>query len=645
MTSRNKSNNSFQRRVTIDIELSSLNLESDGSRVSALDFSKVRLKFKSSVFLIDIGALCYTQCKKEDSKKSSNYNKLVIPSSIIVVRKDRIKNLIYWFYTEIKLGSKEKTLIEKFNYFKNFIIWSDKNEYFDVLNNNESAGKYFRLYVGYLREKVRGQKISLLTAVSKQNNTLIILSEALGVDKNYIIQGFVLLRSNVNATKNTESPSVNSVKKQISIYQAIFDRFTDILINKIPLPAHFKLPEDSVWIMPCKKIFATNDMLKNRSRWKMPYWAYDFEHGGVVDVNNIMSLYNGKTAKSSAISAVQRAKDFTMEVNNDPFHPIRIQILTHAQSAFINLMLVNTGMNSQQLFTLEWRDDISVEKSEQGFKFFKARAKNKIQVFKISSYFYPTFKKFLELRKFALQNETYNYLFFTCNINGLEKKPIGATTFYSFIQKKMSVLFDEKPITPREWRTFKANILLNQTKGDVITIAKLLQNDPETIIRSYANGNMYEATNQFGEYFKKLKLKLKKRSEYENQVEIAVGHCNEVNSPKPEKNTVNKPDCKQMDYCLFCENFAIHADRIDIKKLLSLKYVINESRSLSSSEEHFQNLFGDVILRIDGITLIISELSYEHDKMVKEVESEVEMENLTVYWQGKLNVLVDIGAL
>jgi membrane-bound ClpP family serine protease len=94
-------------------------------------------------------------------------------------------------------------------------------------------------------------------------------------------------------------------------------------------------------------------------------------------------------------------------------------------------------------------------------------------------------------------------------------------------------------------------------------------------------------------------------------------------------------------------SYGNHVKRaIDIRKLCSLSFVINETASLAVSEAHHVQVFGAVLQRIETLLKAISSTSASLKERVRNVKSDVEEnENLAPYWDAKLAMLCDIGAL
>lgn len=85
---------------------------------------------------------------------------------------------------------------------------------------------------------------------------------------------------------------------------------------------------------------------------------------------------------------------------------------------------------------------------------------------------------------------------------------------------------------------------------------------------------------------------------------------------------------------------------MDIQKLYSLKYVINECKYIAKDENHFTSIYDTVLKRISNIEEEILNTSRLKNSKLKEYELDVfENENLHPYWEHKLNTLISMGVL
>lgn len=98
---------------------------------------------------------------------------------------------------------------------------------------------------------------------------------------------------------------------------------------------------------------------------------------------------------------------------------------------------------------------------------------------------------------------------------------------------------------------------------------------------------------------------------------IAVGHCDEINSPSKDIAVVAiEPDCKKQYGCLFCIHYLVHSDEADIHKLISFQYVIEAIRANAPNFEFSEDTFRDVAIRINAILEAVSQRSQASAELV-----------------------------
>ena len=80
---------------------------------------------------------------------------------------------------------------------------------------------------------------------------------------------------------------------------------------------------------------------------------------------------------------------------------------------------------------------------------------------------------------------------------------------------------------------------------------------------------------------------------------------------------VSQPVCGQWESCLFCKHYGAHADEIDLKKLLSLKAVI-ETLHLGMDEGDFAHRFAALLHRIEEV---IQAMLHKNPSLTSKVEA------------------------
>jgi hypothetical protein len=211
-------------------------------------------------------------------------------------------------------------------------------------------------------------------------------------------------------------------------------------------------------------------------------------------------------------------------------------------------------------------------------------------------------------------------------------------------------LYFTKNIDPNLPRINSKQLRVNKThqviKTDgIIAASQLTQSSVNTIINSYLGESQESSELQFGEYFKNLNNSIFEITE--NEIETSIGRCKQVEHPdKKQIPDLFKNSCDYKEGCLFCKQYGLHIDKVDIQKLYSLKYVINECKYIAKDENHFTSIYGAVLMRITNIEKEILNTNRLENSKLKEYELDVfENENLHPYWEHKLNTLISMGVL
>ena len=87
---------------------------------------------------------------------------------------------------------------------------------------------------------------------------------------------------------------------------------------------------------------------------------------------------------------------------------------------------------------------------------------------------------------------------------------------------------------------------------------------------------------------------------------------------------------------MFCENYVLHTDDVDIRKLLSLRKIT----------ELYSNLSNDLMIvkyRVDEILKYITQDNEDLFKLIIDIKEEVDEGNLDENWENILELLMDLG--
>lgn len=163
-----------------------------------------------------------------------------------------------------------------------------------------------------------------------------------------------------------------------------------------------------------------------------------------------------------------------------------------------------------------------------------------------------------------------------------------------------------------------------------------------TLLKHYTGENEETSAEQMTKYYDNLNKSALIHSS--NDKEITAGHCSSFGNPDSDiKLKSINIDCEKSEGCLFCKHFRCHADSDDVRKLLSLLYIIDETKNKAVSIDHFNSIYLVVINRINHL---LKEISLVQKDLVEKIKEEVfEYEILSYYWEKRLEMLIEIGVL
>lgn len=206
-----------------------------------------------------------------------------------------------------------------------------------------------------------------------------------------------------------------------------------------------------------------------------------------------------------------------------------------------------------------------------------------------------------------------------------------------------------KNVNPTTARKYKSVVLqrLGLTNREA---AEALNHTEHVNTNDYSTPSTDEMKEELGAFWNAVKadasmLTIKKAKGGRQEKSTAVGHCDEMNDPRPLKtNTPITPNCKTQYGCLYCEHYICHADEEDIEKLLSLKYVLDAVRGMAEEYQRADNLFRGLCLRVEAVLARIENLYPDLTKRIEEIRKDVfELGLLTPFWELRLSRYEEMG--
>lgn len=639
--------NNYQKRKTFTIKLLDLPFESD-NKLHIDNWEDLLVKFPSTLMPVDIGVLCYLKRKKISTNTFEFPVHLVVKSSIQKVRVKRIKKFLEDIYFDAKIKNKNgRTISSIFGHFKRFIDWCDSNKFSNCLKNSSKAKNALTAY-GYEQQHLYQSNIqSTKTSSVYYNSAITIVATILNKHVYQINQGLPQIYV-PTSNEGTEPVSDNKMEVYQEHCKMIFRGIFDLIINKKNYPFKLNLPNESVWVFPTPKPFYTKrDIIKERNKNDIMK-VYNFTEGKIYSLEEISSFYPTKDIANRARRVALKNLD---EANFNFNSHYRVILATFAVQSFISYLLSIVPINLSVLRNIMWNSKMYNLKSKNfKMKGIKARANYKEVEYIIPNFLRKDFKKYLIMRQFLIDSnsreQTPNTLFF-----GFKIKLPGEYDFYK-LNKNFSNKFNIRLkrllggkvplLTSRQFRATIAENLIN--KVGPLQTAQVLQNSIETTLNHYNSGTEKRTSVEMSRYFNEINSQILVKN-IDTNTETPAGQCISYGNPESfVKKSEIEANCNQFEGCLFCKKYKIIANDEGIRNLISLKYVIFQTKHLSVSFLHFKQVFGELIERIDAFISLVSNRSDELNETVNKINAEINNEELlSKYWEHKLKFLIDLG--
>jgi integrase len=627
--------NNFDRRQVVVLDLPA------SGRLLILRPENIVLRFQNKLTM-DVGALCYLEREstKITMQRKANQGRRVRLESLCPRRVNHIRKFIDFISNQVQEGNKKSTTLHNLSqHFSRFLSWADENGHSSALDNASLTRLSVVAYALHIRERVAAHEISLDFGAVIQHRTFSIVGELLEIEN--LTRGINLLQKGANLNP-TIPPDEASQGRTLSLAQALFYGLSDLVLEEkpypcqIPMPPYLNYPDNHMWIFPA-------------GVWCQP--PKKVESGRFRGVFNYADgcLLTSLKAPASELSLGKRDRFAEMfkaaeyllhKSNQDMRHWHRRYMGMMALNSFVQMFMARTGMNWEQAVNLKWENDDleKVSAIRQRFRSIKHRAGGKEVYFQLPLEFMPMFKLFLKLRKYLLkEHPAFEFLFFAMGSRASGPPTSLRTSLHvtgGFLQRIDTSL---TPPRSREWRAAKADWLLTRT--DLSTTSQIMQNTERTTRVYYAASSLEAHRSEMSAFLNRMVLE--KREALIEFEDAALGSCASYGDPKAISGNAPAmiPNCESPEAgCLFCDKFKVHADDVDVRKLLSCRYCLTRVSYLSGFAEKSKSI-------IHRIEIILEEITRLNHGIVLRIENEVEEGELDPYWGNKFDMLLRLGLI
>ena len=225
-------------------------------------------------------------------------------------------------------------------------------------------------------------------------------------------------------------------------------------------------------------------------------------------------------------------------------------------------------------------------------------------------------------------------------------KPLDGQLLTSLRNKFSSVGAELPRVTLRQLRSYKQQHLVRHQP--LAVAAAVMGHSVETAVRAYCKAQQglraAEMSQFLGSLERTVRSPLKVHSRPSSTEALPAGACADFGKPMPSEATpLVQPDCTKVEGCFFCDNYRLHADAKDLRKLASCRVALKRVASLQPDSVRAERVYFAIVDRIDAL---LSEIQRRIPCVYEDVRQDVEVRgNLTSYWSTKLQQLHLLGML
>lgn len=606
-------------------------------------------------FRFDFGALCYS--KRTNLKIKSGCCQVIESSLDLVLEK------VFGLYVKNKLANCAKTSVHYFwTQLKNFAEYYFENLQDLDFNDYEACCIAYEQHTQMLLFK----KAQLLSSPDKKglsnlSNSQLIFAELICLyhkkDFKKFKETFVVL-SRVSLNSISETVTLEELSCFYDFNKKIFYALKDFLMNKEDYPFTFShteggnlqivhYPVDGFVQTMKKKLFKADGFLVNRTELQVV----------INSIDSSFCNFNPDSHKKYLESMYNQFLEKLYEKRSDKDLDTA-RLINYAVSAFAMCFYCESSINTSLIHNIEIDDLNNFESSTKGLKLcvIKPRAGYKKIELLIAVKMFQLIEDYKEFRLWVLslvgQKDIPNLFIslstklgevnsYCDSINGFSGYATG-----NYKRWLLSYIPKFKWINPTTIRKSTSTIFFNKSKS-LLVASKKLGNTPTVISRHYIESSNQEFAEQVSGFFDTVHNEIANKFRKNNKIitvrinecseRTAMGGCREL---VPERhigftNDLEKPHCSNPSSCLFCQNYVVHSDEEDIRKLMSLKKI------LSMSDKNDEVAI--ITRRINEILKILFNKFPANKNIFLDVANSVELGSFDEYWEDHLNLLLDLG--
>lgn len=613
---------------------------------------------------LDFGSLCYVRRKDRASKnRYSNYDGVKVDQTSLDINRLSVVSKI------IELARFKQSFASAIGLHatsKCFFDWMDAQKQKYSINQAESINEAYIEYTQHLLHRVntssiRGGAIKLATASKLQVAARSVVTFATGMhDKEVMALATILPQVHGQDHVNLKQPSADIQARTFATLVNFVEEAHRILVNGGDFPMRLVSPGSEPYYL--YSLHQGSEKTNNAKFSVLRLLDETPQFPTWEEVQNHYNISGPRWKNFHQQSNYESLKRRHVESITDLRSDLRLQIANHAMTAGMLAFIAATGCNLSVAQNLDVNNS-EIVPSTQGQRFYgtKPRADGKSVTPEFGARFIPIFEKILELRKWILNGKACHLVFPISPKRTDTIGYIGTSAFQTLraVFKKYHPNITWVPAV--QWRKNLSYQYISSSGGDTALTAEKLGNTEKTLRKNYSRPALEDFASQMAELFEAIHLAAVARTRNLDLIPVhitaekrldavtGIGSCEKGSATEPRRapgftDQAPQPSCRDPETCLFCDFYAVHADEEDIRRLISLRYLVQTAKS-QLDHEHWENKFGPTIHRIEEILTAINDTDTTLEETISRVRNEVESGLLDPFWAIHFDTLVYVGAV
>ncbi len=552
----------------------------------------------------------------------------------------------------------------KYNELKQFYNWVDSLDYKTSFSNVEIMRAAYVKYTAYLLQlinvsNIQAKRLSKKTAANYQKMAAIIVAAVTGHSVHQVQALATRIRKSKNAAVFTAQ--LTSQEEQSRTFAALvnfIDEVHRIVVLGGELPILFSSPNDQDFFY-----FVPSQI---RSKGEDPESVYSYLWK--FDEFPSSKIFY-KVSGLSPDPALKERLDFTL--TNIRFR-LKTLLVNRRSDAYMTLanrgvaaglmtFIAATGTNLSVALELQMASE-KVIPTTQGNRYSgtKGRSGGKDVFPEFGAYYAPVFKKFKDIRAWLLDGRKTGLVFPYQGSDGLITR-----TEPSCLKELKNLISGALPntvwVNAKEWRKNVGAEYIKLSGGDTVLTSEKLGNTEAVVRSSYARPSFEDTARELSSFFDQAYGTAIARTRMQSTIGVTViedsehpsnvptGYCDKPEEALPAlargfTSFAPTPTCGEPVTCLFCSYYGVHADEVDVRRLLSLKFLLKTSKG-SMPNERFIEKFAPLLHRIDEVLEDVQGVGSFGAQFVSDIRAEVEGGKLDPFWEIHFNTFVTVGVV